>query len=620
MVSIRKTKQTGSRFQLRRKGRRGGVYDKEKVGLIVAGLCIGIFGVFLYSVAFSESSSVEPRGVLESLRKTKQHPVLVETTEDGDGDALPDPNHPPVPHHRKIVPMGDGMNAIALDIVSTLDCVTLLEEAEKSIKQGYSFGGDPFHDAMDDGIDGYGEQRQRRRLLQHGDDGGFADFGDNNKAEEQQQQPKEGEADDDFIPEEKWGDQAAGLGDQAAGGDQELNDGGGVKHGAVDDYMGVGDFYGGYFYPSAKHLFCLAASETPSEAITKEIKCDAGKKKRRTLLDLWSAARAQMSEELLLSVLDLAREQTETILGKSYNLWAPKGDEGLPYMVSTLNSHKDADNGGLDGLEESLGPGKIFIDVGSCLGLTCLVINRKYPGTKIVSLEPASPNWLLQELNLRCNLPKKELKKIKVILAGVGSNTDEEDDLMAKLMWRPSSTTSTRSWTPADEHKTRDVELTVRLRKLKSILAEADVIRPTHVDVMNLDCQGCEYNLIPALTKEEYEEIPTVMGEVHWGYINPSKLPSSERGKITHQRLCAHENIARGTKECCAFPDLTVKSSVPGEILQTDNDSKKFPPRESTVSDVIAENMCDDFSEWAKDHYLNDVPDDFNWFELSSQA
>lgn len=618
MVSIRKAKQAS--FQLRRKGRRGGSVDKEKVGLIAAGLCIGFLVVFLYSVAFSETSIGEPKGIPESLRKTKQHPVLMEEDGDGDGDGegdggngnndnnSNDPNHPPITYARKIVPMGDGMNAIALDIVETLDCVKLLEKAEKSAKSVFDGSGDGGEHYDDDAVRG----QRRRRLQQHADDGGFADLGGGDAQEQQN-----GEAGDDSIPEERWGGQAVG-----GGGDQDIksinDDGGGGGGGSgdnLDDYRGD---YSDYLELSAKHLFCLAASVNAPKAVTNEIKCDGGNKKRRTLLELWSAARSQMQTDLLLKVLDLARERNQDIMGKSYDIWAPSNDDGVQFMVNTLNEDKDADNGGLNGLEESLGPGKIFVDVGSCLGLTCLAVNNKYPGTNIVSIEPASPNWLLQELNLRCNLPHMEFKKISVVLAGVGPNTDDEDNIMAKLMWRPTSTTSTRSWTPSEEFQDDDVELFVRLRKLKSLLAEADVIRPTHVDVMNLDCQGCEYNLIPALTIEEYEEIPTVMGKVHWGYIKPNKLPSSARGRTTHQRLCGHENIARDTKECCAFPDLPVKSSVPGEVLQ--KDSKGFPPSESTVSDVISENLCNDFSTWAKEHYVNDVEEDFNWFELSSQA
>lgn len=622
MVSVRrKGNKTTPGFPLRRKGRRGGFNsEKEKVGLIAAGLCICLFVAFLYNVAFSESSG-EPRAMLESLRRTKRHPVLMETTEDGDADGDPngkgstDPNHPPITHKRRIVPMGDGMNAIALDIVSTLDCASVFAEAGKPRKSQLPY---PIDDELSGDSRDHQQHQQRdngrRRLQQHGDDGGFLDFGGGGKSALEKQQKNEGG--DDSDSEERWGDQS---GDARAR--DNINDDADADADPVKDkYIDDDDYhYYNYLDPSAKYLFCLAASESAPETVTDQIACDAGNKKRRTLLDLWSAARAQMSQDLLLSVLDIAREQNVSILGKNYNIWTPKKDEGSKFMVTvSLNSDKDVDNGGLHGLEEALGPGKVFVDVGSCLGLTCLVINNKYPGTKIVSIEPASPNWLLQEINLRCNLPKKEFKKIKVVLAGVGTNTDDEDDLMAKLMWRPTSTTSTRSWTPADERKPGEIELLVRLRKLKSILAEADVLpTPTqHLDVMNLDCQGCEYNLIPALTEEEYEEIPTVIGHAHWGYIKPNKLPSSERGRITHQRLCQHENIARHALECCAFPDLPVKSSIPGEVLQN-HDAKNS---ESTVSDVIADKLCDGFSVWAKDHYLNDIPDDFNWFELSSQG
>jgi FkbM family methyltransferase len=604
MVSIRKAKQTG--FKLRRKGRRGPV-DAETVGLVVAGLCIGFLMMFLYSVAFSESSAGEPGGIPESLRKTKKHPVLMETTEDGDTENgnesnanIVDPNHPPIKHVR---PMADVMNAFALDIVETLDCVTLLKEAEDSLKSYGGRGANTFTDDYDSAIN------RRRRLQQHADDGGFAD---NPHGDIPQEQKNENEGDDDSIPEERWGD--------LAGNDRDIksvnDDGSNFERSGDDEF---GSDYGNYPTWSAKHLFCIAASENPPEAVSNEIRCDGSKRKRKTLLELWSDARSQMHKDLLLKVLDLARESEQTMLGKSYNIWAPSNDEGVEYMVNSLREDQNVDRGGLNGLEDALGPGKVFVDVGSCLGLTCLVINSKYPGTKIVSLEPASPNWLLQELNLRCNISHKEFKKMSVILVGVGANTEEEDNTMSKLMWRPTSTTSTRSWSPSSEFKDGDEELIVKLRKLRSILAEAGVIHPAHINVLNVDCQGCEYNMIHGLTKEEFEEIPTVMGTVHWGYIQPTKLPSSERGRKTHERLCGHENIARRTKECCAFPDMPVKSSVPGEVLQK-NESKGFPPRESTVSDVIADNLCDDFSTWAKEHYLNEVFDDFNWFELSSQA
>ncbi|KAL3924846.1 MAG: hypothetical protein SGILL_000801 [Bacillariaceae sp.] len=610
MVSIRKAKQG---FNLRKRSSQSQA-EKEKIGLIVAGLCIGFLLVVVYNTAFAEDG---PRGIPESLRKTKQHPVLMETVTDGDsggsGNAADSGNVDAAAQNsnrRKSRPMPDAFNAIALDITETLDCTKLLEEAAKQLKSG---GGE--REGGGDFMEGDDFEQEtdtvRRRLqdmaAQHNDDGGFGD--------EQAGQADSGAAAaggiGDDIPEEKWGEDP-GPGAGAGGGF-----GGADDMPQFDDYGGGGG-YGGWADLTAKHLFCLAASENPPEEVVKEIKCDATMSKRKTLLELWSAARPQMQDtNLFLKVLDLAREQSEELLGNTYNIWAPNLDEGKTYMIATLNSDKDADSGGLHGLDESLGPGKLFLDIGSCLGLTCLAVSRKYPGTKIVSVEPASPNWLLQQINLRCNLDRDEFKKVKVVLAGVGPNTDEEDSLMAKFMWRPISTTSARAWTPAEEHKDDDIELLVRLRRLKSVMAEADVYGES-IDVLNLDCQGCEYNLMPALTADEYEAIPTIMGKVHWGYIPLKKLPSSLRGEVTHRRLCAHENVAKTTKECCDFPDLAVKSSVPGEVLLKED--RGFPPRESTVSDVIQEGLCDDFSTWAEEKYLHGIEEDWGWVELTSQA
>lgn len=80
--------------------------------------------------------------------------------------------------------------------------------------------------------------------------------------------------------------------------------------------------------------------------------------------------------------------------------------------------------------------------------------------------------------------------------------------------------------------------------------------------------------------------------------------------------------MARTAKECCAFPDLSVQSSVPGEVLlhqDEEEDPEHFPPLPATVSDVAGE-LCNDFNTWAKEKFLYDITSDFRWFELTSTA
>lgn len=599
MVSIRKAKQG---FQLR--SRHQTQSDKEKLGLFVAGLCVAVLIIIFTSTTGSNDiNTVAQSEANHPLRYRKPHPELV-LEEEEEGNTHQQPNAK-IPHKREV--HSDVIDAMALDVLETLNCEELIQNALKQFKAG---GDERMEDVMPETDD----QPNHRRLeenRQHGDDGGFQHIPGN--ADPQQQDTTK---DDDVNQEEeedvKWGREAMGNADMMNG---------------MDDAPGFGyqgDDGLGYASVSAKHLFCLAAMPKPPQELISRFSCAAGGAKRRSLLDLWTSARAQILDtELLKNVLSLAREQQSVqILDENYNLWAPSGDTGITYMTNTLNNELKET---LKSLEPSLGAGKLFVDVGSGMGLTTLAISQQYPETKIVSIEPASPNWLLQQLNLRCNLAKPELSKIKVILAGVGPNTDDEDNIMAKLMWRPTSTTSTRAWTPAEEFGSQDLELLVRLRKLRSILAEADVYltgngsTPNMMDVLNLDCQGCEYNLIPALSEEEFDAIPNVMGNIHWGYIPLSKLPSSERGRQTHGRLCQHETIAKTTKECCAFLNTPVKSSVPGEVLYRDNgqDNRR---EVVTVLDIIQEGLCDDFEKWSVDHYMNVIKDDWGWFELSSQA
>ena len=574
MVSIRKAKQG---FAIRR---RQNEYDKEKIGLLAGGLCIGVLLVVMYNSVTGETRELPP-ALREGLRP---HPMLQDVV------------------GKK--PLPDSYNAIALDILQVLQCDQVFNLSSSSSSSSSFYGGK----GNDLEVDTSFSRRNRRRRLeegnaqQHGDDGGF---GDRKK--------------DDLDG--GYGEKKGGAGGGGVDDALRFNNKDRMRDGMLDDFlMNEAGGAGGYWREiTAKHLFCVAAStKPPPTEITSNLHCDAAGERRKYLLDLWSSARAQISQDLLVKILELGKEQSpQQLMGKTYYFWSPDLDKGLSYMINSLNEENNADHGGVHGLHDNLGPGKLFVDVGSCLGVTTLAVANLYPGTKIVSIEPASPNWLYQEINLKCNLDHDAWKSIHVMLAGVGPNTEDEDYLMAKVMWRPSATTSTRAWTPKSEFTAEeDVELVLRLRRLKSILGEADVYGMP-IDVLNVDCEGCEYNLIPALTEEEFDAIPTVMGGVHWGYIPINKLPSSERGKKTHQRLCQHENIARTSKECCAFPDLQVKSSVPGEVLV--QDTKGFPSKASTVADVAGA-LCDGFDQWATEHYLNDVRNDWNWFELTSQA
>lgn len=471
----------------------------------------------------------------------------------------------------------DQYDALATDILQTLDCAKLLNLTRTKGQ----FRDDEFRNPeKEESSYGQTARRRRRRLeeplefaMPKDDDAGGSNRGANNNNPE---------------------DRPPAFDDFAA---------------MPDDDLGVAP------NPNAQHLFCLAAAEDASTnfALWQEtIRCDASRH-RKALLDLWNMARSEIADtEFLKKILDMSYEGLYTIVDKEVYLWDPAADTGLQYMINHVNDKdKTVDDGGLYGLDHNLGPGRVFVDVGSGLGTTSMAMSLLYPGTRIVSIEVASPNWLLQEMNWRCNADVLTNPPASIMLAGVGPAATQAS--FAKYLWKPDLTTATRSWTPASERNIFDLEISVHLQSWHALRALGQF---QHVDVLNVDCGACEYNFIPALSDEEFDEIHTVMGGMHWGYIPYSKLPSSKRGRETHQRLCQHENFAKTAKECCDVPDLRVKSSYPDHVLLHDAPGA---PKEGTVADVAGD-LCNDFTEWAVEKHLHDVENDYGWFHLSSVA
>ena len=265
-----------------------------------------------------------------------------------------------------------------------------------------------------------------------------------------------------------------------------------------------------------------------------------------------------------------------------------------------------------------VGPNKLFVDVGSALGLTSMLITYLYPETTIVSIEPASPSWLIQSINFRCNLSQSQLQYVHPILAGVGIKHHEDNDSMMNMIWKPSMTTATRSWNPEQEFDFGvDIELVVHLRTLRAILAEAtpeDLPLGTPISVLNLDCEGCEYNLIPSLHETSFNSIGVILGRTNWGFIPTIKKPSSHRARETHERVCTHYNFAKRCKECCDFPSLAVKPRLP-----TSSTNNSDLSGEKTVAEVAGD-LCNGFTEWAEEQKLHDIPDDYGFNDLSAFA
>ncbi|KAL7450408.1 hypothetical protein ACHAWC_002327 [Mediolabrus comicus] len=402
---------------------------------------------------------------------------------------------------------------------------------------------------------------------------------------------------------------------------------------------------------TARHLFCLAAEGiTLPKSTTSDpgpsISCDIDNNfdTRESLLNLWSSARAQISEDIIKKTLSLVSEHKETLRGHEVHVWYPKNDHGTEGMLRVLNSGFEGrltynfDTEPAENNQDDLyrfwdlpskfvGENKLFVDVGSALGLTSMLMAYYYPRTTIVSIEPASPSWLIQNINFRCNLSEEQRSYVHPILAGVGTKHHDDNDSMMKMVWKPSMTTATRNWNAFNDFDFgTDIELTVHLRTLRAILAEAtpeDLPLGTPISVLNLDCEGCEYNLIPSMHETSFKSIGLILGRTNWGFIPTSKKPSSQRAEDTHKRVCTHYNFAKRCKECCDFPDLSVSPRYPTaeeeDIGDADvEDANSVPNPESKTVAEVAGSVCDGFEAWADENKLHDVPDDYGWNEMSA--
>jgi len=470
----------------------------------------------------------------------------------------------PKVRRKKLIPsFGNIHNAVAMDIINTLECEK--EEEEK-------------------------------------------DSANNNKEEEKVEKDTDTSANSNNVESRRLLEENISNVDPGEGGDHsgDLNGGGGYGFYG----MGVDDLYGQFpVYVNGRDLFCLVAgAEKFTERFEKvkheQLECDAIGSKREALLNVWSSVRSQMPIDMIKKVLDISVETqhalTEDPLKYGYqHIWKPLQDNTVEYYVLSLSETNSTK--GLALLENK---GGLYVEVGSGLGISTLAVSLMYPDASVLSIEPAMPSWLLQRMNLVCNLPSGS-KIPQSILSGVGPKHDG----MNKMMWRPASTGTTRAWTPKTERTDEDIELVVRLRTLRSIIAEATADEEMESEdrppmVLNMDCEGCEYNVIPAMTDREFDSFGTIIGTtgVHWGYIPEDKRPSSKRGRETHKKLCSHFNFASTSIECCEFPRLKVNG------------------RENDRVEEVNGGLCDKFESWAIDKGLYTSTDDFGWSDLTSMA
>ena len=233
-------------------------------------------------------------------------------------------------------PLDANENAVALDIIATLNCDALQDEIERD-----------WHTVLD-------KQRADAEWGQKVGQGWDGGAGDGNDGKD------------------SWSWKGGGSGDAGSGTGSGSGSGSGsrdfgeegfgepidrrrlfeaddvVMNDIADDvgYRPADGPADGGLRLTAAALFCLAADAlslpqaTADAAPSPSIHCDVGRslETRDELLYLWSSARAQMPRDVIERTLRLATEHKETLRGTEVHLWHPDNDKGTEGMLRVLNS------------------------------------------------------------------------------------------------------------------------------------------------------------------------------------------------------------------------------------------------------------------------------------------
>ena len=243
--------------------------------------------------------------------------------------------------------------------------------------------------------------------------------------------------------------------------------------------------------------------------------------------------REQMQEvanvEAILDTAELTNVQLGT---KHLTIFSAKGDTGANLVI---NEHVKRDAYRLS--EIPLGKDDCFLDVGANLGLVVIrVLLGNAPPGCVIAVEAAPVTYIYQQLNLWANVPRAMKEgRVTSIHAAVG----ERDGGTIPMVYNPKASTATAhfrwdSGSPAWRSGSA-LRVNVPVVSINTIIAEAT----GRVRVLKIDCEGCEYKVIPALSDSVWGSFDVVTGEVHAQWMG-AKRPSREIEEFCLRRLCAH--------------------------------------------------------------------------------
>lgn len=138
-----------------------------------------------------------------------------------------------------------------------------------------------------------------------------------------------------------------------------------------------------------------------------------------------------------------------------------------------------------------------IVDLGSNVGASVLYFATRYPGARIIAVEPDPATFRKLQANVG-SIPGVELRCL-----AVGGTDGETDFFPSPRTWESSFRPTPLSGEP----------IRVRVVTLDTLLSEVGL---DHVDLIKLDVEGAEYEILGS-SQAWKTSVSTVIGELHAG-------------------------------------------------------------------------------------------------------
>jgi len=139
---------------------------------------------------------------------------------------------------------------------------------------------------------------------------------------------------------------------------------------------------------------------------------------------------------------------------------------------------------------------KVILDIGGNIGITALVLNKRYPSAKIYTFEPEPENFSILEKNV------SGISNIEIFNFGL-SNSDQK--LMLK---KPSDPVNFGGFSVFDKGVNGDHQ-EIELKSISQFIEQKEILK---IDVIKIDCEGAEYDILTSL---DLSNITWIEGECH---------------------------------------------------------------------------------------------------------